>query len=298
MSFLPRNSGCPPSSMQAIVKAHRVRVEVKRACQLSFENYYSVLAMYKKAVPVTYAEGQVVHEGVALAVDHFHGSVGFLLEALVLSFGDHAFDGLFTGGADAGNNHIFRVVQVLVGSDFAFVLLAEQNGLPRDDVRPGEVDLQVDPALAGKVIYATGRAETQDVLTDPIFGASATAINISRKVEYYQWEEHSRQEKRKKLGGGEETVTTYTYTQEWVGEPIDSGEFRDPEYQGRNKVLAKYEDETLYASNVSFGAYTLPDFLKRSIGGAVPLDLVLDEEKKKAIFKGLSVETGLAGNPL
>ena len=104
---------------------------------------------------------------------------------------------------------------------------------------------RVDPALAGKVIYATGRAETRDVLTDPIFGASATAINISRKVEYYQWEEHSRQEKRKKLGGGEETVTTYTYTQEWVGEPIDSGVFRDPEYQGRNKVLAKYEDETL-----------------------------------------------------
>lgn len=155
---------------------------------------------------------------------------------------------------------------------------------------------RVDPALAGKVIYATGRAETRDVLTDPIFGASATAINISRKVEYYQWEEHSRQEKRKKLGGGEETVTTYTYTQEWVGEPIDSGEFRDPEYQGRNKVLAKYEDETLYASNVSFGAYTLPDFLKRSIGGAVPLDLVLDEERKKAIFEGLSVEAGLAGN--
>ena len=155
---------------------------------------------------------------------------------------------------------------------------------------------RVDPALAGKVIYATGRADTRDVLTDPIFGASATAINISRKVEYYQWEEHSRQEKRKKLGGGEETVTTYTYTQEWVGEPIDSGVFRDPEYQGRNKVLAKYEDETLYAPNVTFGGYTLPDFLKRSIGGAVPLDLVLDEDRKKAIFEGLSVEPGPVGN--
>ena len=155
---------------------------------------------------------------------------------------------------------------------------------------------RVDPALAGKVIYATGRAETRDVLTDPIFGASATAINISRKVEYYQWEEHSRQETRKKLGGGEETVTTYTYTREWVGGPIDSGSFKDPEYQGRNKVLASYEDETLYAPNVTFGGYTLPDFLKRSIGGAVPLDLVLDEDRKKAIFEGLSVEPGPVGN--
>ncbi len=155
---------------------------------------------------------------------------------------------------------------------------------------------RVDPALAGKVIYATGRADTRDVLTDPIFGASATAIDISRRVEYYQWQEHSRQETRKKLGGGEETVTTYTYTREWVGGPIDSGSFKDPEYQGRNKVLASYEDETLYAPNVTFGGYTLPDFLKRSIGGAVPLDLVLDEERKKAIFEGLSVEPGPVGN--
>ena len=157
---------------------------------------------------------------------------------------------------------------------------------------------RVDPALAGKVIYATGRAETRDVLTDPIFGASATAIDISRRVEYYQWQEHSRQETRKKLGGGEETVTTYTYTMEWVGGPIDSGSFKDPEYQGRNKVLASYEDETLYAPNVTFGGYTLPDFLKRSIGGAVPLDLVLDEDRKKAIFEGLSVEPGPMGNDM
>lgn len=155
---------------------------------------------------------------------------------------------------------------------------------------------RVDPALAGKVIYATGRADTRDVLTDPIFGASATAIDISRRVEYYQWQEHSRQETSKKLGGGEETVTTYTYTMEWVGGPIDSGSFKDPEYQGRNKVLASYEDETLYAPNVTFGGYTLPDFLKRSIGGAVPLDLVLDEDRKKAIFEGLSVEPGPVGN--
>ncbi len=157
---------------------------------------------------------------------------------------------------------------------------------------------RVDPALAGKVIYATGRADTRDVLTDPIFGASATAIDISRRVEYYQWQEHSRQETRKKLGGGEETVTTYTYTMEWVGGPIDSGSFKDPEYQGRNKVLASYEDETLYAPNVTFGGYTLPDFLKRSIGGAVPLDLVLDEDRKKAIFEGLSVEPGPMGNDM
>jgi len=154
-------------------------------------------------------------------------------------------------------------------------------------VKAGDIS-RVDPALAGKVIYATGRADTQDVITDPIFGVSAQAINISWSVEYYQWQEHSREEKRKKLGGGEETVTTYTYTREWVGGPIDSGAFRDPDYQGRNRVLARYEDETFYAPHVSFGAYTLPDFLKRSIGGRIPLEIKPDDEKKKAIFEGLA----------
>ncbi len=148
-----------------------------------------------------------------------------------------------------------------------------------------------DPALEGKVVYATGRADTQDVLEDPIFGAQAKAINIARKVEYYQWIEHSKQEKRKKLGGGEETVTTYTYTREWVDSPVDSNSFRDPQYQMRNKVLAQYKDETLYAPRVTFGAYKLPDFLKRAIGGAVPLDIQPDDEKKKELFEGLA--TGL-----
>lgn len=150
---------------------------------------------------------------------------------------------------------------------------------------------KLDPALEGKVIYATGRADTQDVLEDPIFGAKATAINIARKVEYFQWIEHSKQEKRKKLGGGEETVTTYTYTREWVDSPVDSGNFRDPQYQMRNKVLAQYKDETLYAPRVTFGAYTLPNFLKHAIGGAVPLEIKPNDEKKKEIFEGLA--TGL-----
>ena len=96
------------------------------------------------------------------------------------------------------------------------------------------------------------------------------------------------EEKRKKLGGGEETVTTYTYTREWVNSPVDSNSFRDAEYQMRNKVLAQYTNETLYAPRVTFGAYKLPDFLKRAIGGAVPLDIQPDDEKKKELFEGLA----------
>ena len=132
---------------------------------------------------------------------------------------------------------------------------------------------KADPALEGKVIHATGRADTKDTLRDPVFGVSATAIRLERGVEYYQWTEDEHSETRKKLGGGEETVTTYTYKQEWTSGPVDSGSFHDPKYQGVNTVLANFEEETVWASNVTFGAYTLPDFLKHSIGGATSLNI-------------------------
>ena len=132
---------------------------------------------------------------------------------------------------------------------------------------------RVDPALEGKVIHATGRADTQEVLRDPVFGVSANALSIQRKVEFYQWQEHSRSETRKKLGGGEETVTTYTYSREWVSNPIESANFHDPDYRSRNTTLANVEDSTIWANTVTFGAYTLPDFLKHSIGGAQPMTL-------------------------
>ncbi|MBQ7155245.1 MAG: TMEM43 family protein [Synergistaceae bacterium] len=130
---------------------------------------------------------------------------------------------------------------------------------------------RADPALEGKVIHATGRADTQEVLKDSLFGVEAQAISLRRSAEFYQWQEHAQKETRKKLGGGEETVTTYTYSREWVSSPINSGNFRDPDYKNANTVLANVEDSTLWANTVTFGAYTLPDFLKHSIGGAVPL---------------------------
>ena len=132
---------------------------------------------------------------------------------------------------------------------------------------------RIDPALEGKVIHATGRADTRDVLRDPIFGVEVNAISLRREAEYYQWEEEEHTETRKKLGGGEETIHTYTYSKNWVSRPINSSSFRDPSYRDSNTALADIKDSTLWASNVTFGAYTLPDFLKHSIGGEVPMTL-------------------------
>lgn len=131
----------------------------------------------------------------------------------------------------------------------------------------------IDSALEGKVIHAVGFADTKDVVRDSLFGIEASAINIERQAEFYQWEEHAHTETSKKLGGGEETVTTYSYSKEWVSEPIDSGKFEDYSYRNSNTVLANVKSEAFWAQNVTFGAYKLPDFLTRKIGGAVPLTL-------------------------
>ncbi len=132
---------------------------------------------------------------------------------------------------------------------------------------------RLDTSLEGKVIHATGHADTKDIIRDDLFGLSVNAIKLERKAEYYQWVEHERRETRKKLGGGEETVTTYTYKSEWTDEPVDSQNFKESYYKGRNTIIAKIDDLDTWAPNVTVGAYTLPDFLKHSIGGAQPMTL-------------------------
>ncbi|NLK20012.1 MAG: hypothetical protein GX310_09480 [Synergistaceae bacterium] len=111
-------------------------------------------------------------------------------------------------------------------------------------------------------------------------------------MEYYQWVESSRSETRKKLGGGEETVTTYTYDLKWSNRPVDSSVFEDPLYRNRNTVLTTVEDDSIVASEVTFGAYTLPSFLVNGIGGARALPVELSAEKKEEIAKLLGEGKG------
>jgi hypothetical protein len=132
----------------------------------------------------------------------------------------------------------------------------------------------VDSALEGKLIHAYAFADTQDVLADPQFGVRERAIALERAVEYYQYQEKKSTEKKDKLGGSEETITTYTYEKRWVPSPINSGGFADPDYQKSNFVLEnEIKSQAVYAETVTFGAYKLPSFIVRSIRGSVPAGL-------------------------
>ena len=149
----------------------------------------------------------------------------------------------------------------------------------------------VDAGKNGQLVHATAAAETKDTLTDPVFGLSLNAIRLERTVEYYQWVEHAKTETKKKLGGGEEQVTTYTYAQEWVKAPVNSSSFKDPDAV-RNKVntvLINLENFKTQAANVSFGAYHLPYFMISAMSGATPLPVNLSTEATANLHKQLAL---------
>ena len=131
----------------------------------------------------------------------------------------------------------------------------------------------LDPALEGKLIHATAVAKTDEILTDPTYGVSVNAIRLVRDVEYYQWVEHSESVTKDKIGGGQETTTTYTYSKEWVGGPIDSGNFKDPDYQSSNFVRTTVPDNTVTAEKVEFGAYVLPPAMVGAIPASTSVNL-------------------------
>ena len=129
-----------------------------------------------------------------------------------------------------------------------------------------ESNAKVDPEMDGKLVHMTGKADTKDVLTDDQFGVSVTAIRLERKVEMYQWIEESRSQKKKKLGGSEETVTTYTYKKDWVDDAIDSSGFKEAGHD--NPGIMEFTSDKTLAANVSFGAFNLnPNQIER-IGSA------------------------------
>ena len=138
-----------------------------------------------------------------------------------------------------------------------------------------------DASLEGELICGTALATTEDSLSDAQFGIGAKAISLTRKVEYYQWVEHSQEKKEDKLGGKEVTTTTYTYSKEWVSRPVESAQFKDPAYQNKNMVLTTVEDAEQYAENVSWGAYKLNESLIHSISSREGMDLAIAENLLK-----------------
>ncbi|MES1211862.1 MAG: TMEM43 family protein, partial [Acidobacteriota bacterium] len=80
----------------------------------------------------------------------------------------------------------------------------------------------------GKLVHVSSPVTTDGPVADDEIGVEADGVVLRRNVEMFQWIEEKKSETRKKLGGGEETVTTYEYKKDWNDEPVDSSSFQEP----------------------------------------------------------------------
>lgn len=128
----------------------------------------------------------------------------------------------------------------------------------------------IDPANAGQLVHLSGFADTQATLTDADFAISANALKLKRISEMYQWKERSSSETTKKLGGGTETVTEYTYSREWSEKVINSDNFkRSQGYQNPGSI--PYSSREQSADRVTLDAFTLSPSLISKINSFEPL---------------------------
>jgi hypothetical protein len=128
----------------------------------------------------------------------------------------------------------------------------------------------VAPGNEGKLIHVSGDATTSDVVSDPTFGVSARALRLSRNVEMYQWKEKTSTTSHKKLGGGKETETTYSYEKAWSDDRIDSARFKVPEGHA-NPTAMVAQNFTAVAPHVQLGAFKVPAEVVGKMTGDEPL---------------------------
>lgn len=133
----------------------------------------------------------------------------------------------------------------------------------------------VEPVNEGALIHVVGQVETDAVPADEAFGISQPGIRLTRTVEMYQWTETRKTETTTKLGGGEETVTTYSYAKEWSDSAVDSGEFRQPD--GHVNPPKEIASARFQIPQARLGGFTLDEPVLDRIGGDEALAIGQDK---------------------
>jgi len=147
---------------------------------------------------------------------------------------------------------------------------------------------QVAVANEGKLIHVAGPVRVVAELRDAEFGLRLPgAVKLRRQVEMFQWVEDQRSETQSKFGGGQETVTTYSYAQRWSSTAIDSSRFRDLRGHDNPPMRHRAQEET--ARSATMGAFILSAGVLQELNAFQPLasDLIPARPGASAIEGGL-----------
>ena len=143
----------------------------------------------------------------------------------------------------------------------------------------------IDPANEGRLVHVTGPVSSGERLRDAATGVEADGLRLVRRVEAFQWRETSTSETRKKLGGGEETVTTYGYSLGWTDQPVDGSSFKQPE--GHRNPPVALGGERFVPRAVRLGGFTLSPTQAGGLGASRPLPV--DKWDRAALQKTLGI---------
>ena len=164
--------------------------------------------------------------------------------------------------------------------------ITEINKVALADV-PSE---SVNDANDGQLVHMASNAKTDDVLEYPTFGISENAVRLRWDTSIYQWEEDRREK---------DDRTVYEYDREWVDQPIDSSNFKDPRRSNEGSEK-HFQDDSVQAELVHFGAFRLSKRLIEQIDNekkyALPDSIAMDVRPQGAVRDGVFY-TGDPNNP-
>ena len=210
---------------------------------------------------------------------------------------------MFSESIGYGSRVKNSIVGVLIGIVLSFVSVALLVWNERDAVRqtgaiteiervatPDVSSESIDESQDGKLVHMNATAKTDDVLKYERFGIQEKAMKLRWETSIYQWKEKKRRNDDK---------VRYTYSKEWVDEPIDSSSFRRNGYS--NEGSAKhFHDGDRQAKDVNFGAFKLTKKLVQQIDAEEKYDLpetvTLDARPKGVVSDGVFY-TGTPNDP-
>ena len=152
----------------------------------------------------------------------------------------------------------------------------------------------VDAANEGKLVHITGAVAPDGTPGDEEFGIFAEgAVALGREVEMYQWVESSESKSETKLGGSEETVTTYSYKKEWRSGHADSSEFRQPE--GHENPAPVVESHRFRIDSATVGAFSVPGYEVADLASETAVKLNAEDAERAGAVLGVTVHVEREG---
>lgn len=114
------------------------------------------------------------------------------------------------------------------------------------------------PAAAheGKLVHVTGAASASGPITDDQVGlAFPNQVAVQRKAQMYEWVEHSKTTSHTNVGGSKTKTTTYSYTEQWSEDHIDSSSFKHPD--GHANPSMPFSSQRYAAADAKLDGYAL-----------------------------------------